>query len=247
LVDEQDLPRGAFSGKVALVVGGASGVGRMAANVLARQGARIVIADFDAARMERTLAEILQLGSADAALALPTDVRSDSSVAAMARDAIKAMGQVDILLNVAGVFLHGPLERTRTADWRWVFETNLLGVVRTTMAVIPHMVERGSGQVVNIISSRGGSGETVAYDTCSAAVAAYTERLAAEMRPRRVFVSLFTIGAGGPRLGQNTRSRGVRRLLQRSSDLEEVAPPNGHLMDELLDVLRPGPRRSPSQ
>jgi NAD(P)-dependent dehydrogenase (short-subunit alcohol dehydrogenase family) len=227
-----------MSGKVALVVGGASGVGRMAANALARQGARVVIADFDAERMERTLDEILRLGSADAALALPTDVRSDGSVAAMARDAIQAMGQIDILLNMAGVFLHGPLERTRSADWRWVLETNLLGTVRTTTAVIPHMVERGWGQVVNVVSARGGSPDTIPYDTCSAAVAAFTERMAYEMRPKRVFVSLFTIGAGGPRLGQNTRMRGVRRLLQRSPDLEDVAPPNGELMDELLDVLR---------
>lgn len=227
-----------MTGRVAVVVGGASGVGRVAAGALARQGARVVIADFDNERMERTVDEVLHQAGAEAALALPTDVRNDGSVAAMARDAIRAMGRVDILLNMAGVFLRGPLERTRTADWRWVFETNLLGTVRTTMALAPHMAERGSGQVVNAVSARGRSAETIAYDTCSAAIAAFTERVAAEMRPRGVYVSLFSIGAGGPRLGQNTRSRGMGRLLHRAKDLEEVAPAtNGALVDELLDVL----------
>ena len=237
-MNDDDRPRGAMSGKVAVVVGGASGVGRMAANALARQGARVVIADFDNERMQRTVEEVLRQTGADVALALTTDVRNDGSVAAMARDAIKAMGRVDVLLNMAGVFLHGPLDRTRTADWGWVFETNLLGTVRTTMALVPHMVERGSGQVVNAVSARGRSAETIAYDTCSAAVAAFTERLAAELRPKGVAVSLFGIAAGGPQLGQNTRSRGMGRLLRRSMDLEEVAPPNGSLVDDLLNVLR---------
>src|ERR1051326_5882309 len=84
----QDLsqPHGALTGKVAVVVGGASGIGRTAANALARQGARVVIADFDAARMERTVEEILRLGSSDAALALHTDVRNDNSVRSLAAD-----------------------------------------------------------------------------------------------------------------------------------------------------------------
>src|SRR5262249_50411312 len=109
---------------------------------------------------------------------------------------------------------------------------------RTTMALVPHMVERGSGQVVNAVSARGRTAETIAYDTCSAAVAAYTERVAAELRPRGVAVTLFGIAAGGPQLGQSTRSRGMGRLLPRSPDLEEVAPPNGSLVDELLAILR---------
>ena len=109
VVDDQTRPRGALSGQVAVVVGGASGIGRTVANALARQGARVVIADFDSERMERTVEEILELGIAEA-LALTTDVRSDASVRSMAGDAIKAMGQVDILVNMAGVLLEGPLD-----------------------------------------------------------------------------------------------------------------------------------------
>ena len=90
-VTADELPRGALTGKVGVVVGGASGIGRMVARALAKQGARVVVADFDAARMERTVEELLRLGSADAVLALPTDVRSESSVRSLVGDAIKAM------------------------------------------------------------------------------------------------------------------------------------------------------------
>ena len=234
---DDPLPRGALSGKVAVVVGGASGMGRTAAKALALQGARIVIADFDHARMERTVGEILHLGSSDAALALPTDVRNDRSVASMAGDAIKAMGQVDILLNMAGVFLQGPLQRIKTGDWRWVIETNLLGAVRTTTALVPHMAARGSGHIVNAVSVGVVSPLTIAYDSCSAAMAAFTNALAEEMKGKGVTVSLFPIGPGGPRIGQNTRSRGMGRLLHPAGDLEEATAPSGQLVDQLIDLL----------
>jgi|SRR5438270_4164517 len=235
-MSDESPPRGALSGRVAVVVGGASGIGRTAAKALARQGAKVVIADFDAARMERTVDEILHVGGADSALALATDVRSDGSVKTMAGDAIKAMGGVDILLNMAGVFLQGPLDKMKTADWRWVMETNLLGAVRTSMAFVPHMTERGSGHIVNATSA-GGAVTTVAYDSCSAAVIAFTNGLAAELKDKGVSVSVFATGAGGSRIGQNTRSRGMGRLLHPADDLEEAPGPNGEIVDALLEVL----------
>jgi NAD(P)-dependent dehydrogenase (short-subunit alcohol dehydrogenase family) len=233
----QDLaPRGALSGKVAVVVGGASGIGRTAARALAQQGARVVIADFDAERLERTVEEILHLGSADAALALPTDVRSDSSVRALAADTIKAMGGVDVLVNMAGVFLQGPLDRIKPGDWKWMLETNLLGTVRTTLAFLPHMVGRGRGHIINAIS-RGDSPETVAYDSGAAAVVAFTKGLAAEVEGKGVRVSLYAIGPDGPRIGSNTRSRGMGRLLHPTADLEEASTPSGKLVDELIGII----------
>ena len=233
---DDPTPRGALTGKVAVVVGGASGIGRTAARALARQGSKIVIADFDNERMERTVDEILHLGTTDAVLALPTDVRNDGSVTSMADDAIKAMGQVDVLLNMAGVFLRGPLERIKPADWRWVIETNLLGTVRTCMAFAPHMAARGAGHIVNATSAAL-TPLTIAYDSCSAAVAAFTSSLAEQLKPKGVHVALYNIGADGPRIGQNTRSRGMGRLLHPVHDPDEVVAPDGHLIDDLLGVL----------
>src|SRR5881409_3994725 len=182
-VADDPLARGALTGRVAVVVGGASGLGRTVAKAVARQGARVVIADFDSERMERTVEEILELGIADA-LALTTDVRSDASVRSMAGDAIKAMGQVDVLVNMAGVLLQGKLEKLKSSDWRWMLETNLLGPVRTVTAVLPHMLEWRSGHIVNAVSAGGLAPTdplTIAYDAGHAALAAYTRSLAREL------------------------------------------------------------------
>jgi NAD(P)-dependent dehydrogenase (short-subunit alcohol dehydrogenase family) len=238
-MDDQSAPRGALSGRVVVVVGGASGIGRAAAKALARQGARLVIADFDSARMERTVEEILQMGTSEAALALTTDVRNDSSVRSMVEDAIKAMGQVDVLVNMAGVLLQGKLEKLKSSDWRWMLETNLLGPVRTVTAVLPHMLERRSGHIVNAVSAGGLAPTdplTVAYDAGHAALAAYTRSLARELEGTGVNVSLYSTGAGGPRIGQNTRSRGLGRLLRPSDDLEE-SDAYDRLVDSLIDAL----------
>lgn len=238
-MDDQPAPRGALSGRVAVVVGGASGIGRAAAKALARQGASIVIADFDTARTERTVEEILRLGTSEAALALTTDVRNDSSVRSMVEDAIKAMGQVDVLVNMAGVLLQGKLEKLKSSDWRWMLETNLLGPVRTVTAILPHMRERRSGHIVNAVSAGGLAPTdplTVAYDAGHAALAAYTRSLARELEGTGVNVSLYSTGAGGPRIGQNTRSRGLGRLLRPSEDLEE-SDAYDRLVDSLIDAL----------
>ena len=239
VVTDDELPRGALSGKVAVVVGGASGIGRTAAKALARQGARVVIADIDHERMERTVEEILHLGTSEAALALTTDVRSDSSVRSMAQDAIKAMGRVDVLINMAGVLLQGRLEKLKSSDWRWMLETNLLGPVRTVGAILPHMLERRSGHIVNTVSGGGLAPRdplTIAYDTGHAALAAYTRSLAGELEGTGVDVSLFSTGASGPRIGQNTRSRGLGRLLRAGDDLEE-SDAYDRLVDSLVDAL----------
>lgn len=231
-MEEGPTPRGALSGRVALVAGGASGIGRTTARALVRQGARVVVADFDAERLERTVEEILALGLADAQ-ALLTDVRSDASVRSMAADAIKAMGQVDILINMAGVMLEGPLDRIKVSDWRWMLETNLLGKVRTTLALLPHMQQRGSGHIVNAVSEPHDH-TTIAYDTGEAALAAFTRSLGAQLEGSGIQVTLFSTAS---RIGQNTRSRGMGRLLHPKEDLEETARPADQAIDSLIDVL----------
>ena len=239
VVQGEPQPRGVLSGKVAVVVGGASGLGRTVANALARQGARLVIADFDSERMERTVEEILELGIADA-MALSTDVRSDASVRSMAGDAIKAMGQVDILINMAGVLLEGPLDRIKPSDWKWMLQTNLLGPVRTTTALLPHMKERRSGHVINTVSADGPALHdplTIAYDAGHAALASFTRSLAAELDGTGVNVSLYCTGSKGPRIGENTRTRGVGRLLHPDKDLDEASKPSGQLIDSLIDAV----------
>src|SRR2546425_2286892 len=218
--------RGGLWNKVALVTGGGSGVGRAVAKAMARQGANIVVADFDEPRMDRTVDEILKLGTSEAAIALSTDVRSDSSVRSLARDSIKAMGRADILLNAAGVLLQGKLDRISTRDWTWMLETNLLGAVRTSTTFLPHMTQRGSGHIVNAVSYGGllpGDPMTIPYDTGHSALAVLTQSLAQQTRGSSVHVGLFCPGSHSPRIGQNTRSRGMGRWLSVGLGAEEGA------------------------
>ena len=208
--------RGALGGKVAVVAGGGSGIGKAIAKALARQGANMVVADFDVPRMEKTVDDILKMGVCESAIALSTDVSSDASVRSLARDSIKAMGRVDILVNAAGVLLQGKLDKISSHDWSWMLETNLLGPVRTVTNFLPHMTQRGSGHIVNAVSYGGlvpGEPLTIPYDSGHAALAAFTEGLARQLDGTGVFVSLYCPGSKSPRIGKNTRSRGIGRLL----------------------------------
>jgi NAD(P)-dependent dehydrogenase (short-subunit alcohol dehydrogenase family) len=237
---EIDQPaRGSLSGQVSVVVGGGSGIGRAIARALAHQGANIVVADFDGPRMDRTVEEVLRLGTCEAAIALSTDVRSDASVRSLARDAVRSMGRVDIVVNAAGVLLQGKLEKITGDDWTWMLQTNLVGAVRTSTAFVPHMTARGSGHIVNMVSYGGllpGDPMSTPYDTGHAALAVFTEGLASQLRGSGVVVSIFCPGSKGPRIGQNTRSRGVGRLFRGADN----GPDASFQLDQLAGAMVDG-------
>jgi NAD(P)-dependent dehydrogenase (short-subunit alcohol dehydrogenase family) len=225
---------------VAVVVGGGSGIGRAVAKSLARQGANIVVADFDVPRMERTVEEVLSLGTAEAAIALSTDVRSDASVRSLARDAVKSMGRVDVVINAAGVLLQGLVEKISGDDWTWMLETNLVGAVRTSTAFVPHMTARGSGHIVNVVSYGGlqpSDPTTIPYDTGHAALAVFTEGLARQLQATGVSVSIFCPGAKGPRIGQNTRSRGIGRIFSSPDKGQDMSLQLEHQASALIEGL----------
>jgi meso-butanediol dehydrogenase/(S,S)-butanediol dehydrogenase/diacetyl reductase len=230
---------GALSEKVVVITGAGSGVGRAVAKAVGRQGASVVVADFDGPKMERTVEEVLRLGTAPAAIALAADVRSDGSVRSLARDAVKSMGRVDIVINAAGVLLQGKLDRISTHDWTWMLETNLLGAVRTATTFMPYMTDRRSGHLVNIISYGGlhpGYPLTIPYDSGHAALAAFTEALALQLHDSGVAVSLFCLGGGSPRIGVNTRTRGIGRWIGTVGP-EEATLTVAQLADALVDGL----------
>jgi len=232
--------RGGLSERVAVVTGAGSGLGRATALALARQGARIVAADFDSPRMQHTVDEILRLGTADSAIGLETDVREDSSVRGLARSTLKAFGRADIIVNAAGVLLQGKLDKISSHDWDWMLGTNVLGPVRVALAFLPHLSERGSGHIVNVVAYGGlhpGNPLTIPYDTGHAALAAFTEGLARHVGGTGVNVSLFCLGTASPRVGQNTRSRGVGRWIGDGSAPQEGMHAAEQLAGTLVDAL----------
>ncbi|MEZ4333789.1 MAG: SDR family oxidoreductase [Myxococcota bacterium] len=201
---------GSFEDRVAVVTGGASGIGRGIALALARRGASVALADLHAERLEETVRALEALGAK--ALGLRCDVTSDAEVERF-RDAVLArFGRVDVLCNNAGVSVLGPCERAEMEDWRWVLDVNVLGLVRSVRAFVPAMIARGSGHVVNTASVAGVwaySWDAGPYITSKFAAYGFSEVLARQLRPHGIDVSVLCPGLVTTNLGESARFSGV--------------------------------------
>jgi NAD(P)-dependent dehydrogenase (short-subunit alcohol dehydrogenase family) len=171
-----------FAGKVAVVTGGASGIGFALAERFAAEQMRVVLADVEAAALLRAAATLRAQGAT--VLAVQTDVADGASVEALARQSYDAFGAVHILCNNAGVSLGGPLSLAAEADWSWLLGVNLWGVIHGLRAFLPRMLAAGeAGHVVNTSSLSGliappGGG---VYAASKFAVVGLTESLAQEL------------------------------------------------------------------
>lgn len=139
-----------FTGRVAIVTGAASGIGRALANALAGEGARVVLADIDGAGVAAVAA---QLGAAASAHTL--DVADGAAVARLVEDTAARHGQLDLLFNNAGIAVTADARDLGLAHWRRVVEVNLMGVIHGSHAAWRVMAAQGSGHIVNIASLAG--------------------------------------------------------------------------------------------
>jgi len=199
-----------FAGKVAVITGGASGIGRGTALALARRGMDVVIADINDLRLEETRAAIAALGRR--ALAVHCDVSQDADVERLGETALSVMGRVDILMNNAGVVLRGALELIPVADWEWSFGINVLGVVRGIRTFLPHMLERGSGYIINTGSVAGLialTGEGAPYVASKFAIVGLSEALALYACPKGIGVSVLCPGSVDTNLLETERAVGI--------------------------------------
>jgi NAD(P)-dependent dehydrogenase (short-subunit alcohol dehydrogenase family) len=143
-----------FEGRVAVVTGAASGIGRGIARACAREGMRVVLADVDERGLEELGVELREAGVE--AITLRTDVRHPAEVDALARRTLDAFGTVDLVCNNAGVMLGGHAWERSEDDWRWVIDVNLLGVVNGLRTFLPILLARGEpAHVVNTASIGG--------------------------------------------------------------------------------------------
>lgn len=139
---------GQLDNKVALVTGSAHTIGKAIAIGLAREGANLVLADRDVSAMEVTEKIILDLGVQ--VEAVPTDVMDEKQIDALFVKTMERFGRLDILVNDAGIFTGGPIEKLSTEDWDSVIATNLRAPFLCTRAAFPIMKEQGGGRIINI-------------------------------------------------------------------------------------------------
>jgi NAD(P)-dependent dehydrogenase (short-subunit alcohol dehydrogenase family) len=191
---------GLLEGKVALVTGAGSGIGAGIASVLGREGATLVLTDIDSSR------------------GIAHDVTSWESCQAVVADALAAHGRIDVLVNNAGVSRSVPFHELDEAEWRRVHDVNVLGVFLCCRAVVPHMMQRRSGRIINIASMVGKEAIPffVHYSASKFAVIGLTQGLAKEMAPYDVNVNAVCPGVvrtplWEPLLDQLSASKGISR------------------------------------
>lgn len=143
-----------LEGKVALVTGGNRGIGQAIARGLAKEGAAVVVAARDAARLSQTVEEFLASGVAtpERLLAVPTDVTQEAQVEALFARTMERFGRLDVLVNNAGAFDGGPLDELSLPTWEHVMAVNLRGPFLCTRAAFRIMKAQGGGRILNVAS-----------------------------------------------------------------------------------------------
>lgn len=172
-------PRGQrVAGKVAIVTGGNAGIGRAAAELLAREGARVVVADRTAATGDDTVDRIVAAGG-EAAF-VRTDVRREEDCVALVAAAVRRYGRLDVLVNNAAIYPRATLLETTVALWREIMATNLEGPLILCREAVPHMIAGGGGSIINIGSgnARGGASNLTPYSVSKGGLWTLTRNIA---------------------------------------------------------------------
>lgn len=185
----------ALRGKTALVTGGATGFGFAAAKGLAAAGASVAICGRRAGKLAAASAKLSTLGAGDV-FATPADVADPASVAALAAAVLARFGKLDILINNAGVLGAGPFGEAEPAELAAVLNTNLLGAMYVTRAILPAMKQANRGRIVNVTSGLGWKAIPgyAAYAASKAGLNQFTRTLAAELGGWDILVNAIDPG-----------------------------------------------------
>jgi 3-oxoacyl-[acyl-carrier protein] reductase len=182
-----------LAGKVAIITGAGRGIGREAAVLFAREGAKVVLADVDP-QGEKVVGEIKELGGE--AIFVRSDVTNRESCVAMAAAAVSSFGRIDILVNNAGITRDAQLVKLAESDFDRVIAVNLKGTFNATQAVASQMVEQGSGRIINVSSVVGlyGNFGQTNYAATKAGVIGMTKTWARELGRKGITVNAVAPG-----------------------------------------------------
>lgn len=201
-----------LQGRIAVVTGGGSGIGRALVHAFAGEGMHVVVADIEREAAETVAAEVRR--QEVRTLAVPTDVADPASVQALADRAEREFGRVNVLCNNAGVYLAGSLAEATREQWDWLLAVNLLGVIEGVRAFLPLLRKAGAGEA-QIVNTASGAGLSAVpgigvYTTTKYAVVGYTESLRRDLAPEGIGVSVLCPGGVNTRIFDAARNRQAR-------------------------------------
>jgi NAD(P)-dependent dehydrogenase (short-subunit alcohol dehydrogenase family) len=222
--------------KVAIVTGGSAGIGQATAILFAEEGAKVVIADRDAAAGEECVAQIEARGGH--AIFVKTDISSEDHCSRVCDEAAKAFGQINVLVNNAASFILKGLEAS-LADWVRILSVNVVGTAWMSRFASEHMKLAGGGSIVNLgsISSFVAQPSFVTYSATKAALVQMTRNMAMDLAPFNIRVNCVCPGTiltrashdhmerVGQTLDEFIAEQGPKHLLNRVGDPREVAYP----------------------
>jgi len=228
-----------FNGKAAFVTGGASGIGLALGRAFAEAGMRVMLADIETEALDAAVASLAGLGPG--VRGVVCDVSDPDSVERAAAAAFAAFGEVHVVCNNAGVGAGGGIDRISLADWRWVLDVNLMGVLHGIRTFLPHLRAHGrGGHFVNTASMAGmisGLGFS-AYAASKFAVVAMSEGLAIELKPLGIGVSVLCPGFVRTRILESGRNRQER--YGDPSAVAEIAGAASAAATQMAELVRNG-------
>lgn len=236
-----------LDGTVALVTGASSGIGAATALALAGDGATVALAARRVDRLEELAKQIENDGGR--ALVLEADVTSEEAARSAVSRTVDELGRLDTLVNNAGQMLLGPIQDAPVEEWERMVRLNVLGLMYTTHAALPHLLEAaadGPRQVADLINissvagrvARSGSG---AYNATKWGVNAFSEALRQEVTGRHVRVSLVEPGAVATELASHNRPEVQETIRQRFGDIERLEAED---IAEAISFIVTRPRRT---
>jgi NAD(P)-dependent dehydrogenase (short-subunit alcohol dehydrogenase family) len=188
------MPR--LAGKVAILTGGAGGIGAATAELFAEEGAKVALVDIDAAALAEVGTRIRAAVPGAEILEIARDVGQEASAAAIVAETLSAFGRLDVLVNNAGIRSYEPLDEAKAETWQKILAVNLLSYAYLSREALPSLRQAGKGVIVNISSThafnpRGGMGQ---YDVAKAGIISMTKTLAFEEADRGVRVNAVCPG-----------------------------------------------------
>jgi 3-oxoacyl-[acyl-carrier protein] reductase len=221
---------GVLEGRVALVTGASRGIGAAIATAFGAQGAAVIVNYHRSADRAAAVAQAVEKAGGQAR-ALQADVSDGPAVRALVAAALAAFGRIDVLVNNAGILNGAPLHEMSEAVWDQMIATNLRSVFLVTRAVLPQMLARGAGRIINVSSQLGQKGmpNHAHYAAAKGGVIAFTRALAREVGPRGIHVNAIAPGPIetdliGPVDDEWKREKSQIFALRRIGQPEEVAP-----------------------